>query len=44
MAGLHIFTFNQVRQAEQWRSALLARLDPLAPAPAGVPAPPGHQA
>jgi predicted xylose isomerase-like sugar epimerase len=24
-AGLHIFTFNQVRQAEQWRAALLAR-------------------
>jgi methylenetetrahydrofolate reductase (NADPH) len=24
VAGLHIFTFNQVRQAEQWRSALLA--------------------
>lgn len=26
VAGLHVFTFNQVRQAEQWRSALLARL------------------
>jgi methylenetetrahydrofolate reductase (NADH) len=25
VAGLHIFTFNQIRQAEQWRSALLAR-------------------
>jgi methylenetetrahydrofolate reductase (NADPH) len=24
VAGLHIFTFNQIRQAEQWRSALLA--------------------
>jgi methylenetetrahydrofolate reductase (NADPH) len=23
--GLHVFTFNQVRQAEQWRQALLAR-------------------
>ncbi len=26
VAGLHVFTFNQVRQAEQWRTALLARL------------------
>jgi methylenetetrahydrofolate reductase (NADPH) len=26
VAGLHVFTFNQVRHAEQWRSALLARL------------------
>jgi methylenetetrahydrofolate reductase (NADPH) len=25
--GLHIFTFNQVRQTEQWRRALLDRLD-----------------
>ena len=25
MAGLHILTFNQIRQPEQWRSALLAR-------------------
>jgi methylenetetrahydrofolate reductase (NADH) len=24
--GLHVFTFNQVRQAEQWRQALLADL------------------
>ena len=24
--GLHVFTFNQVRQAEQWRRALLERL------------------
>jgi methylenetetrahydrofolate reductase (NADPH) len=26
VAGLHIFTFNQVEQAEQWRTALLARV------------------
>jgi hypothetical protein len=44
VAGLHIFTFNQIRQAEQWRSALLARLDPLTPAAARVPAPRDHQA
>lgn len=25
VAGLHLFTFNQVRQAEQWRSALVER-------------------
>jgi methylenetetrahydrofolate reductase (NADPH) len=25
--GLHIFTFNQVRQTEQWRRALLDRID-----------------
>jgi methylenetetrahydrofolate reductase (NADPH) len=24
--GLHVFTFNQVRQTEEWRSALVARL------------------
>lgn len=24
--GLHLFTFNQIRQAEQWRTALLDRL------------------
>jgi methylenetetrahydrofolate reductase (NADPH) len=28
VAGLHVFTFNQVRQAEQWRTSLLARLGP----------------
>jgi methylenetetrahydrofolate reductase (NADPH) len=26
--GLHIFTFNQVRQTEQWRRSLLDRLRP----------------
>jgi methylenetetrahydrofolate reductase (NADPH) len=26
VAGLHVFTFNQVRQAEQWRTSLLTRL------------------
>lgn len=26
VTGLHVFTFNQVRQTEQWRTALLARL------------------
>ena len=25
--GLHLFTFNQVQQTEQWRRALLARMD-----------------
>jgi methylenetetrahydrofolate reductase (NADPH) len=27
VAGLHLFTFNQVQQTEQWRKDLLARLD-----------------
>ena len=27
VAGLHLFTFNQVQQTEQWRRALLARGD-----------------
>jgi methylenetetrahydrofolate reductase (NADPH) len=26
VAGLHLFTFNQVRQTEEWRAALLQRL------------------
>ena len=26
VAGLHLFTFNQVRHTEQWRAALLSRL------------------
>ncbi len=26
VAGLHLFTFNQVRQTEEWRAALLPRL------------------
>ena len=26
VAGLHLFTFNQVRQTEEWRVALLRRL------------------
>jgi methylenetetrahydrofolate reductase (NADPH) len=26
VAGLHVFTFNQLRQTEQWRTGLLARL------------------
>ena len=26
VAGLHVFTFNQVRQAEEWRQGLLAQL------------------
>jgi hypothetical protein len=25
VAGLHIFTFNQLQQAEQWRRAALER-------------------
>jgi methylenetetrahydrofolate reductase (NADPH) len=29
MAGLHLYTFNQVAETEQWRSSLLARLDRL---------------
>jgi len=32
VAGLHIFTFNQVQQAEQWRVSLLARLGRASPA------------
>ncbi len=27
VAGLHLFTFNQVKQTEQWRAALLDRLN-----------------
>ena len=27
VTGLHLFTFNQVAEAEEWRSAFLARLD-----------------
>jgi methylenetetrahydrofolate reductase (NADPH) len=27
VAGLHLFTFNQVRQTEQWRRELLERID-----------------
>jgi methylenetetrahydrofolate reductase (NADPH) len=26
VTGLHVFTFNQVRQAEEWRQGLLAQL------------------
>jgi methylenetetrahydrofolate reductase (NADPH) len=26
VTGLHVFTFNQVQQAEQWRQALLSQL------------------
>ena len=29
--GLHVFTFNQVRQTEEWRQALLGRLSAHAP-------------
>jgi len=35
--GLHIFTFNQVRQTEQWRRALLDRLTGEKNGPARVP-------
>jgi methylenetetrahydrofolate reductase (NADPH) len=27
VAGLHVFTFNQIRQAQEWRSRLLAQAD-----------------
>ena len=27
VAGLHLFTFNQVQQTEQWRKELLARIN-----------------
>jgi methylenetetrahydrofolate reductase (NADPH) len=26
--GVHLFTFNQVRQAEEWRQSLLRQLTP----------------
>jgi methylenetetrahydrofolate reductase (NADPH) len=26
VAGLHLFTFNQVKETEQWRRSLLQRL------------------
>jgi len=32
IAGLHVFTFNQVRRTEEWRESLLASLD-LGPGP-----------
>ena len=39
VAGLHLFTFNQVEQTEQWRREVLAqRGDPLEP-PDGQKAP-----
>jgi methylenetetrahydrofolate reductase (NADPH) len=28
VAGLHVFTFNQLRQTEEWRAGLVARLSP----------------
>src|SRR5262249_43559662 len=34
VAGLHLFTFNQVQQTEQWRQAVLARVTG-----SGVPGP-----
>jgi methylenetetrahydrofolate reductase (NADPH) len=33
VTGLHIFTFNQVQQAERWRQRLLAQLPPQPPPP-----------
>ena len=33
VAGLHLFTFNQVQQTEQWRLELLSRIGDT-PAPA----------
>jgi methylenetetrahydrofolate reductase (NADPH) len=36
VAGLHLFTFNQVQQTEQWRRALLARLGDAAQLRAGT--------
>ncbi len=35
--GLHVFTFNQVRQTEEWRRALLDRLAAGRPRPARTP-------
>ena len=35
--GLHMFTFNQVRQTEQWRRSLLERLGAGASPPAASP-------
>jgi methylenetetrahydrofolate reductase (NADPH) len=35
--GLHVFTFNQLRQTEQWRRALLERLPEQQNRPARVP-------
>ena len=35
VAGLHLFTFNQVRQTEEWRAALLRRLARPGPRAAG---------
>jgi methylenetetrahydrofolate reductase (NADPH) len=33
VAGLHVFTFNQLRQTEEWRRALLSQIAaPAAPA------------
>jgi methylenetetrahydrofolate reductase (NADPH) len=29
VAGLHLFTFNQLQQAEQWRQAVLGRTGPV---------------
>ncbi len=37
VAGLHVFTFNQVRQTEQWRRSLLERIGAGASPPAASP-------
>jgi methylenetetrahydrofolate reductase (NADPH) len=37
VAGLHIFTFNQVRQTEEWRQRLLAQTPAHPPAPLTSP-------
>jgi methylenetetrahydrofolate reductase (NADPH) len=42
--GLHIFTFNQLRQTEQWRQLLLARWAGPPAGAAAAEAPPAHDA
>ncbi len=37
VAGVHIFTFNQIRRTEEWRQGLLADLTPLRPAGVDFP-------
>jgi methylenetetrahydrofolate reductase (NADH) len=44
VAGLHLFTFNQLRQTEQWRTALLGRLSTAAGAAGGAGTAGGGQA
>jgi methylenetetrahydrofolate reductase (NADPH) len=42
VAGLHVFTFNQVKRVEQWRTGLLDRISPAAAHPVTTGRAPDH--